>query len=354
MITLAVTTKNRSDFLCRLLSYYKDTGYTSALYISDGSDNPLHYERAKKFVASLRNDFSITYSHDPGSSVAMSLRKIAERIATPYVAFVGDDDFLVPSGLQHCVDFLQHNKDYSAAHGIGALCTLVSSGPYGKVQSVGIYPQPSIEGETATERLSAHLNSYTVSLFSVYRTETWRALWNTAEAIVDTAFGAELLPCCLSVVYGKIKALDCFYLVRQNHDRRYLLLQMYEWIAHPLWSSAYHAFRVSLARALASVDSITEEDAEHRIKLAFGAYLRKSFVRVAQKNQHVKEHYSFTKRLRRAIKPLIYTALPLLYAMRFHSPLSIDVSLPALLHSSSPYHKNFLPIYNAMTAHHNV
>jgi glycosyltransferase domain-containing protein len=40
-----------------------------------------------------------------------------QRVATPYVAICGDDDFIVPSAVRRCVEFMDSHRSYSAAIG---------------------------------------------------------------------------------------------------------------------------------------------------------------------------------------------------------------------------------------------
>ena len=134
---------------------------------------------------------------------------------------LADDDFLVPDALSKCVIFLEKNRDYAAAHGLGIILGLGYNGAYGPVVNCEYYPQPVIEAESASQRLDDHLCDYHVTLLSVHRIESLRAMFRDLHSLKDNQFG-ELLSCCISVILGKSKELDCLYVVRQNHTQRYI------------------------------------------------------------------------------------------------------------------------------------
>ena len=42
---------------------------------------------------------------------------LAEKVKEKYCAYIGDDDFFIPSSLTKCANFLEENKDYISACG---------------------------------------------------------------------------------------------------------------------------------------------------------------------------------------------------------------------------------------------
>lgn len=250
-ITIIVPTINRSDFVLRLLRYYTDNRFSGCILLGDSS-NDLHAARIQVAVRELRNRLSVTYVDCRGLNDRLTLARLARAVATPYVVYMGDDDILIPSGLQRCIEFLEVHRDYVAANGTAMAVQLSNSGAHGGIVSLHPYPQPDLEAGTARERLQTLLAQYRVSLFSVHRAETWRAMWRHAEMVEDRTFGAELLPCCLSAVLGKIRHLDCLYLIRQSHDQIYHLPGFFEWIATPVWCPSFQAFLTRLAIEIAS------------------------------------------------------------------------------------------------------
>lgn len=347
MITLLIPTMNRSDFLIRLLHYYGDLGFQGCICIGDSSDT-VHVERTRKVIKVLQGKLSIVYREYPRLNDARCLQQLLDFVSTPYAAYVADDDFLTPAALEQCARFLDGHPDYSAAHGVAALISLQSSGAYGQVVGASRYRQLVIEAESASQRLLNYLSNYWVALFSVHRIESWRVMYRDISLLEDRSFGGELLPCCLSVIQGKVKELDCFYLVRQGHEQRYLLPDTYDWITSPNWLPSHQVFRDSLAEELVRQDGISMDEARDVVKQAFWSYLAKGLNKKWQ-SRYSQASADARNRWRQAARaiPGARRIWRLLYSLK---PKAHDeFSLPALLDPSSPYHADFMPIYRAVT-----
>lgn len=347
MVTLLIPTMNRSDFLIRLLRYYKDVGFQGCICIGDSS-NPMHIERTKKAIGAFQGRLNIVYREYPLLNDYECRRQLLEFVSTPYVAYVADDDFLVPTGLELCARFLDKNPDYSAAHGVAVGMHLKSNGAYGQAERTGRYRQPVIEGNSASQRLLEHLNNYTVTLFSVHRVDAWRAMDKDIALLADKGFGSELLPCCLSVIQGKVKGLDCLYLVRQDHVQRYFLSDTFDWITGPNWFPSYQTFHNFLLEVLVRQDGISVNEARAVVKQAFWTYLTICLSKEWQ-NKYGQSCTSSPQRWRQIVRtiPGAQRIWRLLYSLK---PKKEDpFSLPALLRPSSPYHADFMPIYRAVT-----
>lgn len=346
MLTIAVATKDRSDFLTRFLDYYASTNYSHWICIGDSSDS-FHIEKTEKAIRRVENKLKVIYHKYPGFNHCACIKKLIELTSTPYLVLGTDDDFLVPEALEQCVQFLDGNSEYSAAHGAGALFTLKTDGPYGRLDKVGKYRQPILIEDTASNRLLSHLAEYSVTLFSVHHTDTWKAMYKDVLSVGDRAFSGELLPCCLSVIYGKVKQLDSFYLARQSHNRRYSLPDIYDWISAPDWNSSYQVFCNCLAEGLVRVDRIDLKEAKEIVKQAFWAYLGQvitgQFQDRYEKDVFGRKSIKTTLKRIPGMKEII---LPMRSWMESFNP---DISLPSLLNSSHRYHKDFMPIYGLLT-----
>ncbi len=344
MITLIIPTMNRSDFLIRLLRYYWALDFQGCICIGDSSD-AVHVGRTKRAIKTFQAKLNIVYREYPGINNSECLKRLLELVSTPHVAFIADDDFLVPAALERCALFLDSHPDYSAVHGLGVTVRLQSSGAYGQVASVAHYRQPVIEGESASQRLLDHLSNYSVTLFSVHRVESWREMYKDISLLTDIRF-TELLPCCLSVILGKVKELDCFYLVRQGHPQRYLLPGKAEWTASPNFLLSYQVFCDCLAKELARQDSVSLDKVQEAVKQAFSSYLTNSFVEPWQ------SRYGLPRLLR--VAGVIPGARQVWRASRralrsLNLVGQDEIPLAALLSSSSPYHTDFMPVYQAVT-----
>ncbi len=333
VVTLLVPTMNRPEFVARLLAYYAGQGFTGRIAIGDSS-TPELFERTRQAIDGYAGRLDVVHVGAAGLTIGPCLERLVDQAATAYAVVVPDDDFIVPAALDRCIAFLAGHPDYVAAHGAGITMTLDTNGLHGRVVYCAPYPQTVLEAGSASQRLTDHLSQYTVSLFSVHRIESWRTMLRGVETLGDMSFSAELLPCCLSVVLGKIKELDGLYLVRQSHAARLELPTMFDWIVTPVWYPSYHAVVESLAQALVEQDGCAPDAARKIVKEGFRQYvglglgLRRNLGRDTWVLDLARRVWRMVQYLRP--KP------------------AAQWSLPALLSPSSPHHAAFLPIYNAL------
>lgn len=349
MITLLIPTINRSDFLIRQLNYYRDVGFQGCICIGDSSDT-VHTERTKRALKAFQGSLNVIYREYPHLNDAACLQQLLDFVVTPYAAFVADDDFLVPTALEQCALFLDKHCDYSAAHGMALAISLKSSGAYGQVAWARPYELPVIEAESAAQRILAHLNNYAVTLFSVHRIGSWREMYRDISLLADKTFASELLPCCLSVIKGKVKELDCLYLVRQDHAQRYLLPGKRDWIRNPNWPSLYQVFCSLLAKELAKQDRVSADKAQEIVEQAFGSYMTKLLGE--QWQNHCGQGSAGTHNRLRQVARLIPGALRVwraLHSLR-NTGARVEIPLAVLLNPSSSYYAEIMPIYRALTA----
>lgn len=346
-ITLLIPTMNRPELLQIELQYYRSLAFSGRILIGDSSTKSI----SKQIQASLK-DFSkhldVQYRYLPGCEPGEVLRVLGEEVKTAYVAFTADDDFLVPVGMARCVEFLDQHADFVAAHGVG----MIISNNEGVIDFAGPYAQPAIESLNASQRLTDHLTDYTVSLFSVHRTETWRAMFRDIPKIKDKAFASELLPCCMTSVLGKIRQLDGLYLIRQFHPKRYLLPSWFEWLTSPDWQPGYQQFNHSIAEGIARLDDIPREEAQQIVGRAFSTYLASSISSSQPKftdeaTPAWKTNLGRIPGSRQAWHALKRLAKPA--GGRQATAQAESLSLPALLDPASTYHQDFIPVYNSIT-----
>lgn len=288
-LTIVVPTLGRPELLVRLIRYYDSLGFKGKIVIGDGS-TLADYERANQALRPYADRVHIQHLHLPGSSVSDAVHMANAHIDTKYACLVGDDDFIVPKTAEACIRFLEAHADYVAAHGLGVLI----GGPDGKsnvVEHAHFYPQTIREEASAIERLSAHLNNYSVSLFSVHKIDTWRRMFSAATdasegtRCEDKTFSAELLPCCLSVSLGKIGQVEGLYLVRQVHSKRYILPSWFCWLSGERWQPSFIHFRSQIGKAITDLDSLPVSDAFLVVDSAFSGYLKRYISRREQANK---------------------------------------------------------------------
>ncbi|MQF95837.1 MAG: TIGR00180 family glycosyltransferase [SAR202 cluster bacterium] len=341
-VSLLVPTKDRSDFVVRLLDYYADTGFQGQVILGDSSSGK-HLQITADAIDQLSSRLNVEHREYPELNVAQTTNALLTYVETEYCTLLPDDDFLCKPGVDQCVQFLDSNPDYVSAHGLGVMFALKSGTATGEVTGFYYYRQGTLEGQTGAQRLEEMFNSYFVTNFSIQRTNSVRAMFQDAPGVTEWSFGAELLPVGLSAVYGKAKELDCLFLVRQHHEQRYALPDTIDWVTDPDWSTSYHGFLTRLVEALVEQDGITREDAIPVVKNAFRAYMK---TRIAKENWNSKRFSGRVKNTARTV-PGVRTFRNL--ARTFLPKRQNSISLKELLKPSSKYHQDFLPVYKAIT-----
>ncbi len=224
MISLITPTLNRSDFLTRQLHYLADMGFKGSVLLGDASDK-WHFKETEKTIQRLKGKLNVRHYECRGLSILDTKEFLGQRTTTPYCVFLADDDFICPSGLYKCVDFLEHNPDYGLAYGFTVSTRIWSSSPYGDVKQVYRFPHPPMDTDSGVQRLQRFLaaGSY-ATVHDVHRTSDWQEVlkgsigkpWSRHGILFDG-----LTPSIVSATRSKAKELDCFYTVRYGHDAIY-------------------------------------------------------------------------------------------------------------------------------------
>jgi len=369
-ITLFTPTLNRPEYMVRLLKYYQDIGFKGRISIGDSSDEP-HARETEQAVYSMQGGLDVVHQRFPGINGVECVYRLLESVTTKYAAFASDDDFFVPTALDDCMAFLDANPGYSAAHGLGTLLSVASNAAYGPVTGTGYYEQPEVEDDSPSARLKSLLADYSVTLFSVHRTETWQAMYQEASAVREwRRFGGELLQCSRSVIDGKVKQLDCLSLVRQVYDYRNVnradlnsetedtasnnaqrinmtassKVDEFEWLTGEDWLPSFTLFRDKVSKDLAHREGIDGNEAQERVKQAFWPYLLTAL------NKSTGNTHAVSQNQIKSVGGLIPGARKSWRMIKSLVPKGTNqMSLEGLLLGSSRYHQGFMPIYRMVT-----
>jgi glycosyltransferase domain-containing protein len=279
MLGIVTATKNRSEFVIRGLKYYASVKCPYTIYIGDSSDLE-HRDNTLAIIDKLKEKLNIVYRYYPNTNGPVAMKKLAEIVSEKYVAWFGDDDFLIPNSLSKCVEFLELNPDYATAQGDGIVFVLDRSGAYGNIQSLGPYPLRDNQYEKPSERLLNFMENYWVTEFSVHRTKDFVEDSDSMEAMVDPGF-SEVLRCCMSNIQGKSQKLDGLYLLRQVHDQRYVVPGFLDEITQPGWQPTYQVVHERLTKALVEKEKMNLEVASSiatkALHLRLTASVRRSY-----------------------------------------------------------------------------
>lgn len=205
-VTIIIPTLNRHKFLSRILEYYEDTDIR--IVVADSTE--IHFKNIEQYS-------NLTYHHYSNIDFITKITSILSVVSTPYTVICADDDFIIPSGLEKCINFLENNHDYVCASGRVLLFNKKSDVSYswGELSTQAV----SIDQEKPDLRFYNHFSRYLIPTFYCpTRTETLKYIWQKTPSFVvnsDARF-SELLLTLITVIRGKFKLLDCFYSARQN------------------------------------------------------------------------------------------------------------------------------------------
>lgn len=342
-LSIVIPTYNRSEFVIRYMHYLSETQFGGCLYICDSSEEA-HLEKTKRAIRELDLKYEVILGEYPGLMHFECMIKVSPLIKTPYVIQVGDDDMVIVPALVDCMEFLECNPDYSCVGGVTVLFRLKESGAHGQFLWSVEHPLKPIEDASASQRLVHYFNSYSPINYTVSRTELFRQWWFDDPNCKDRAFAVELLAHAIAVVQGKIKRLDRLFIVRQTHDRRYLLSDIYDWLTSPQWFPSYTIFEDVLIKELMEKDKINKEKAKEVVKKAFWSYLAK-VLRHKWVDPYAKKKESFISKCREFARNIPFLRYGVQKFRAVRSRLKGSISLTTLLHPSCPYHNDFMSLY---------
>jgi len=354
-LTVLVPTFNRQDRLLRMLRYYRASRCSASMRLLDSSTTPIDARAIEPFVA-RGTAVSVTH-YAPTVPALVKMLKGLETVSTPYAVLWADDDFLIPGAFEEGVRLLSENPQISLVHGQSGLFRL---DVVGQLQWVAPYPQRAILDETASGRLRNHFRRYSVTFYSIYRTEALRKNFEKICRLgLDWHTWGELALSALGVIQGKAYMMDRLYMVREAHAGMVSLvtqavrgLDPFDWLTDTAFSrehGSYEMFRDCLVPELVRQDQIDTASAGEAIKQAFwlclvGQMENKWRRPVAQRTS------AMMARLRSAATHVPGLRRAWRRAQTFLPGQDRAVTLPALLRSSSRYHQDFMPVLDAIAA----
>jgi glycosyltransferase domain-containing protein len=272
-------------------------------------------------------------------------------VRTEYCLFCCDDDFITPNGIQQSIDFLENNHDFSISHGRFASFYIEKS-RNGKKR---FYLAPDNTNNTISFsepelRLKDHFANLTVTLYSVYRSDFLKMIFNETLKFTDDERFAEILPSMLAIVYGKMKCLDLLYEVRERIPTSSGIVNttMETFIKQGTFNEKYKKFRECLGMHLCKNSNLRHKEAELIIDEAMHDYLKKNypndfkaFVKIMFRNMFSSLNLSGE-----------YAKIRTLYLKnKFRHFEPRNVFLSALEDPRSKYHADFINIKNCALSH---
>jgi glycosyltransferase domain-containing protein len=195
-LTIVLPLKGRHLFTLRFLWHANKARLPYRFLIADGDVHP----ELAKLLENSRTTFSdldleyIRYPDDVDfKRYYAKMVDALQRVRAPYVKIADNDDFLAPSGLERCMDFLDTHQDYvCCSGGIGGFSLRVPqrdssemvTGQFNKLRYRFSPHDRSIDlnASSATERVLAGLRN-TWTHYAVFRAPALALMWKEAQEI---------------------------------------------------------------------------------------------------------------------------------------------------------------------------
>lgn len=199
-LTIIIPTYNRQRYALRNMEYW--SGSEVCVYVLDGSADPISPLDIKEFSSNIH------YYHivEP---IWQRIYFGAQLIKTEYAMLCGDDEFMIQSGIQACLEFLEINKTYSVC--IGRCVGFRLHKNKIKLFPVKEYHKiHEVNQENVASRIDYHIRNYmTTTIYGVHRTASFKYCFELSiRENFSCPYSQETLIELFAAAYGKSKVLS--------------------------------------------------------------------------------------------------------------------------------------------------
>lgn len=257
---LLVPTYQGTPFLQRLLDFLKAESYPGYIALSDNSSGE-HLDFVRACPGRYPELWLEIQEYAPDTGFVDKLARSIARIEARYVMLCGQDDYIVPEGVEQLLQRIDADAGLACVRGRVArfqLRPLANAGAE-RAAAVDLNKHPMLPYEDAdpVRRVLAHMRAYTSTLYSLHRrVPLLESLRRTDSATRNVVF-FQYLSSCITVALGRVSCLDTLFLARQIHGQSWsasLAGDNEHWpllLTSPKYSDYYLQFRGALIRLLA-------------------------------------------------------------------------------------------------------
>lgn len=217
--TIIVTSYNRPRSLKRTLEHLYSYEVKFNLIIADSSED---LSKDLELQNLINKKKILVKSFNQEISVVEKIVKTLEIVKTKYCVLCPDDDFLIPTSIVKCIDFLEKNHDYSCCHGKYFVhSNFINTKKFGIFFNDLSKKLISSEQPNPVDRIKSYLsgklaNQYT--FYAVFKTVDHKKIWNETLTYANNWIVNEYTPCLISLMIGKMKTLPIFYMSREPNS----------------------------------------------------------------------------------------------------------------------------------------
>lgn len=322
-ITLIIPTHNRHLYLRRILDYYKDTDLK--IIVADSTPEPF----------ALKDRYNIDYYHFPNITVSVKLKIVLQKIKTPYVFLCADDDFIIPSAILKCINFLEENNDYYSVQGryisFGkkrGILNFFSNSSFHK------FVNYDVNGDTPEKRIRQLMTLNYHTFYSIHRIESLKKIFE-----VIGEFNGDLnhslipiLQALISVINGKHRVLPFLYSVREKHYDQHSskIEKIYTIVDNPKMKDHYEFFIETLTNHLSEKYAYEIEYSRKCVLDAIDCILKYSRFNQNKYSRKDKKIINYLNNKKRNISFIIKNKNPRIYKKISSSTLYQRLENPSL------------------------
>ena len=274
-LTILLTLKGRHLHTLRWLWHANRVHLPYHVVIADGEVHPA-IDRLLSNEATFRN-LSFEYNRYADNTYSDYYRKLTDslgRIESKYVMMSDNDDFLIITGIQKSIDFLEKSSEYVCAGGrVIEFKTESQANVLGKVVGKILPVQHNynhkgkdISSLSMTERILSEIREYQFIYYHIYKKESLSTIFQELEEHNFSDLNIAEQFCALrSITLGGIATLAELVCYARQKDTTQGFSNWNDWVNHFLHSNLSQDYRMLAS----SIARIAYEDAEMD-RLTFG------------------------------------------------------------------------------------
>lgn len=350
-ISIFIPTKDRHNYIRRTIKYYMDQNFLGQIIILDGSSD-IFFVKNKSFFNKCKK---LNICHIKTNQLPLiAIKENLNYIENDFCSFMGDDDYLIPSGISKSINFLKTNLNYHSAHGLG----IIISKP---IKNIGHYPGPELLDQNAYDRYKYHFNNYATPFFSVTRREIFTKIFNSTDINDDLKFCKdrlildEYLFSAFYAVYGNIKRLSFLHVVREHHKKRYEEKINWEkkFTNKDTINSIEYFSKIIFEKIKINNENnlnYSIQDIKKIISESVNGYYKNTYLR----STGIKEKKNLIFYLKKFIKYLLRKLNILNFVLKCINLIKNNkLSLENLLNKNNEYFNDFIDVYNSFNENDN-
>jgi glycosyltransferase domain-containing protein len=252
-LTVVIPSFGRHAYLERGIGYWRNTGVT--LIILDGSP--------KAWEPNISLPFNIHYWHIP-ESIEKRFLFAASLVETRYAILLSDDEFMLLSGLESCIRYLDEQVDFVSCKGAALGFQYIKGVTAGNQIYPNLRSSYSVNQATPLMRMIQHMRPYNMTtLWAVMRKDVFTAtLRAMGGGPFKSAAAGEMQTSLLASYFGKCHVIDELVWLRSFENKNIWWdagnCSILTWYMHPENSGEVERFFQTIeAQAVGSVGSDT-------------------------------------------------------------------------------------------------